>query len=692
MMALAGISGDGKYREAMLAAGRASGWKTGPRLFDADDHCVGQTYAELYLLYRDKGMIGPLRDKFDAILAKPPPDGNLEMAGREGPARENWAWCDALFMGPPAWMRLYAATGDGRYLDFAVRNWWHTTDYLYDRDEHLFFRDSSYFQRREANGRKVFWSRGNGWVIAGLVRVLQSLPTNHPDRPRFENLFRDMAARILSCQQADGLWRSSLLDPASYPLKETSGSGFFTYGLAWGVNQGILDRAAFEPAVQRAWRALAGCVDAQGRLTHVQPIGADPKKFREDSTEVYGIGAFLLAGSEVYRMAVLESGRNLAVTVSNEAGFSRECETVELHSADLPPNFRDVSHAAVMDGTSSRIIDSQAYASQPGRAADTLLFQVDLAPGEKRTYLIPAAAAPAARPPPIVKTFARQVPERVNDMAWESDRIAHRMYQLDLIRVEGTISSGIDVWSKRTRGLIVDRFYASRDYHNDHGEGLDDYHVSRSRGCGGLGIWDGRKLHVSLNFRSARVVTTGPVRSEFELTYDAWDAGGRRVSELKRISIDAGSNMSRAESVFTSDDPSPLQVGVGIALRPNGGAIRREAGEGWMSYWQPADRDRGSIGCAVVFPSGGIGEFTSENATLQKPTPAQLTTPDSEGLPAVSNLLAIVQALPGRPLVYWLGAGWSRSGDFPDGKSWEAYVSRFNERLHSPLRVTWDGE
>ena len=115
--------------------------------------------------------------------------------------------------------------------------------------------------------------------MAGLVRMLQYLPMNHPDRPRFEQLFKDMAEKILTCQQPDGLWRASLLDPASYPAKETSGSGFFTYALAWGVNQGLLDRAKFEPAVRKAWTALVGCVDADGKLTHVQPVGADPKKF-----------------------------------------------------------------------------------------------------------------------------------------------------------------------------------------------------------------------------------------------------------------------------------------------------------------------------------------------------------------------------------------------------------------------------
>jgi rhamnogalacturonyl hydrolase YesR len=305
MMALVGISGDAKYRAAMLAMGATNEWKLGPRKLNADDHAVGQTYCELYFLWRDPKMIAPLRARFDEILAQPSDAPSLDFTLPKHKSLELWSWCDSLFMGPPTWVRLYAATGEKKYLDFAMTNWWRTTDYLYDKDEHLFFRDSTYFKKTEANGKKVFWGRGNGWVMGGLVRVLQYLPTNHPERPRFEQLFKDMAAKILTCQQPDGLWRASLLDPDSYPLKETSGSGFYTYALAWGVNQGLLDRAQFEPAVRQAWTALVGCVDADGKLTHVQPVGADPKKFAEDSTEVYGVGAFLLAGSEVYRLAVL---------------------------------------------------------------------------------------------------------------------------------------------------------------------------------------------------------------------------------------------------------------------------------------------------------------------------------------------------------------------------------------------------
>jgi rhamnogalacturonyl hydrolase YesR len=305
-MALAGISGHRKYRDAMQQMGEGNGWKLGPKRYHADDHIVGQTYAELYLQLREPKMIEGMRTQFDDLLAHPH-EGTLEFTVPGN--QDRWSWCDALFMAPPAWLRLWSATGDQRYFDFAVQNWWRTSDYLYDKDEHLYYRDSNYFDKREANGQKVFWSRGNGWVMGGLVRMLQFLPPGHPERARFEQQFKEMATRILSLQQADGLWRASLLDPASYPMQEASGSSLYTYALAWGVNQGMLERSAYSPAVHKAWQALVRMVDANGKLTHVQPIGLAPKVYDSEATEVYGVGAFLLAGSEIHRLAVMEQAK-----------------------------------------------------------------------------------------------------------------------------------------------------------------------------------------------------------------------------------------------------------------------------------------------------------------------------------------------------------------------------------------------
>ena len=392
MMAMAGVSGDPKYRDAMLAKGETNDWQLPSyqgRKYHADDQCIGQVWTELYFLYRENRMIEPMRAKMDFILANPPPEQNLDwLAGKH---QDTWSWCDALFMAPPTWLRLSAATGDERYMDYAVSNFWHTTDFLYDKDEHLYFRDSSFFDKREANGQKVFWSRGNGWVFAGIVRILQYLPSNSPDRPRFEQLFKVMAAKILACQQPDGMWRSSLLDANDYPMPEASGSALFTYGLAWGINQGLLDRAKYEPAIIKAWTALNNCVDPDGKLTHIQPAGSGPAKFSEDSTQPYGSGVFLLAGSEVYRMAVLESAKPIAVTVTNPSDFRRDCDTVEIivmHGGGISAisPMEGWKQIAVLDGVSSHVLDSQVYqcADDLNNPTRKLLFQTDLRSEERR--------------------------------------------------------------------------------------------------------------------------------------------------------------------------------------------------------------------------------------------------------------------------------------------------------------------
>jgi unsaturated rhamnogalacturonyl hydrolase len=734
-MALAGISGDAKYRDAMLAVAESNEWQLGSRQDMADDHCVGQLYAELYFLYRDPKMIAPMRERFDAILANPSTTQSLDFS-QPGHGRDLWSWCDSLFMGPPTWMRLYAATDDTRYMNFAVTNWWRTTDYLYDTNAHLFYRDSTYFDKREANGQKVFWGRGNGWVMAGLVRMLQYLPMNHPDRPRFEQLFKDMADAVAASQQPDGLWHSSLLDPKSYPLPETSGSGFFTYALAWGVNQGLLDHAKFQPVVEKAWTGLVGCVDADGKLTHVQAIGSDPKIFSPDSTDVYGVGGFLLAGSEVYRMAVMEAAKPIReaiftrnpnrppgyviVKVTNPSSFRRDCETVEIPVGQMcttaTSSIEMLHHIAVMDGISSRILDSQTHL-EPDAANDCdspelLLFQVDLAPGETRTYYLLDGSALAGVPQSIVKTFARYVPERHDDFAWESDRIAHRTFgkALETWAAEPLTSSGMDVWIKRGRNLVINEMYGSADYYNQSKDAQDDFKVGKTRGDGGLGIWQDGKLYVSANWRNYRVITTGPIRSEFELTYDAWDINGRKVSETKRISIDAGSNMSRMESIFSSDDNSPLKIGVGLAERPgknvivpdgspeidswtnttDRGLVVQNQTEGWMAYWQPQDFYKGTIGDAIVLPRDTVEVFTNDRPDL----PASVAAPTktiTEGQPAIRNFLAIAPAQIGQPFVYYMGAGWTQSGDFTNAADWDNYIRRFAERRDEPLQVNVTG-
>jgi unsaturated rhamnogalacturonyl hydrolase len=300
VMAMADVSRDAKYLAAMRAMGEANQWRPGLRPGHADDYAVVATYAKLFQIDKDKRMLAPSLALFDFLVTRPYDE---PLAWGNAIETRELAWCDALFMGPPALAAVSVATGDRKYLDLASRLWWKTTDYLYDKQERLYYRDSRYFQSREPNGRKVFWSRGNGWVIAGLARLLGDVPADYPDRARFEALFKEMAERIAALQGADGYWRASLLDPESLPNPETSGTGFFTYALAWGINSGLLDRGTYEPAVRRGWTALVKAMQPDGMLGWVQRIGDKPGATSWETTEVYGVGALLLAGSEVYRLA-----------------------------------------------------------------------------------------------------------------------------------------------------------------------------------------------------------------------------------------------------------------------------------------------------------------------------------------------------------------------------------------------------
>lgn len=286
---------------ALMEMGEKNNWQIGRRFDHADDIAISQTYIDLYRLKKDRKMIQPTIDAIRKIQTEK--SNEVEKHGII------WWWCDALFMAPPTFAKLGKTLDDKSYFELNDKFFAETYNLLYNTEEHLFARDASYLinekgeGKREANGKKVFWSRGNGWVAGGLVRLLKELPKDYPKKVFYENIYKEMMEKIVSIQQADGLWRSSLLDPESYPGGEASGSGFYIYALAWGINNKILDRRKYLPAVKKAWTGLNTLVTAEGKVGWTQPIGADPRRnFNAESWEVYGAGAFLLAGSEIAKI------------------------------------------------------------------------------------------------------------------------------------------------------------------------------------------------------------------------------------------------------------------------------------------------------------------------------------------------------------------------------------------------------
>jgi len=297
LLAASKTTGDLQYRDAVIKYATSKNWKlVNDRFPHADDMAFGKAYLDLYLDApagkREAVRMADTKAILDQLIVRP-----------DDPKKLLWWWCDALYMAPPVLARMALITGDKRYLDYMDKEWWETSASLYSPTNHLYFRDDRYFTQHEKNGQPIFWARGNGWVMGSFVKVLQVMPKDYPTRGKYIAQYKEMADKLASLQGSDGLWRSGLLDPADYDLPEISGSAFFTYSMAWGVNNGILDRAKFQPIVEKSWAAMTTHIYADGRLGSIQPIDGQPGVFKPSASYVYGVGGFLLAASEMDRLA-----------------------------------------------------------------------------------------------------------------------------------------------------------------------------------------------------------------------------------------------------------------------------------------------------------------------------------------------------------------------------------------------------
>lgn len=663
-MAWAKIANDDKQLDFLKSVGEANKWKGGPERFFADDYCVGQTYAELFMLYKDSSMIKPMIDLGNDILKQPHTESLLwNFPG--GLHNREWAWCDALFMGPPTLGYLYKVTGDKKYLDGMNRLWWKTTNYLYDSTEHLYFRDSRFFEKKEKNGAKVFWSRGNGWVIAGIARILENMPANYTDRKGYERIFKAMAKRIASLQLPDGTWHASLLDPNNYPQKESSGTGFFTYALTWGINNGYLSYDQYYPVVEKAWNALIGCLHENGKLGFVQVPGAAPEKVTFDDTEVYGVGAFLLAGTELFKL-LYEKDAATKITVQNTTIINRRSELVEIKWNKLSSLKFKPENTTIINVQTGEEIPSQIVYGK-NLLPELIIFQSKSAAGSTSFFIV-KKQKPQKYPN---QTFGRIVPERMDDFAWENDCIAFRMYG-PALQKSGEISSGIDIWAKRTNALVIDKWYKGNDYHKDHGEGCDFYGVGKTLGAGGIAPFINNKLYPSNNFASYKVIENGPLRTKFELNYNSWNAAGTEVKETKTITLDAGSFLNKIEVKYNFKTAT-LPVALGIAILPGDGNSWTQTGKyGILAYEQPLQEN---------------GKITSGVVILKPSLDGEIQMTEKDHYNHTGHYILKTTIKKNEIFNYYQGASWDKEGSFKSFDNWKQYLENKVVELNNPLKI-----
>jgi unsaturated rhamnogalacturonyl hydrolase len=366
------------------------------------------------------------------------------------------------------------------------------------------------------------------------------------------------------------------------------------------------------------------------------------------------VGMLGLASARVMAIDALQSGSTAAgvstVTAENPLAMARSAETLEIPWKG--------ENATVFDAGTP--IPSQIVEGK-------LLFQYDFGPGQSKTFTVTSAPSPIFP----VRAYGRHVPERMDDYAWENDRIAFRIYGPALMakppRGEGLISSGIDVWLKRTRNPVIEKWYKSKSYHNDTGEGLDCYKVGSGRGCGGVAVLVDGKFYISQNWKLQKTLAVGPIRTAAEITYASWDCGnGVSVAETRKIMLDAGSNLNRFESRFeiTGTNSVTLAVGMDVSsAHQHKGKLVGGIAKGFLANWEAEQKSNGSTATAILVPMATGEGKDNVNAFL----------------------IAPVQS--GVPFVWYAGAGWSKSGDFADAAAWTAAVEQFSARQKVPIKI-----
>lgn len=654
-MAWAKMANDQTQMNFLISVGAENAWEIDPD--KTEDFGKGQMYTNLFGIYQDSSMIKPLLYLGDKLLDNILPKSTLHQF--KGDFYES-EWNDSFFTGLSTLGNIYTLTGNVKYLDRLNDLWWAWSDHFYDRENQLYFVGSRNLGKKE-NPNKVFAISINGRVLAELIKIINQLPADYPARNRFVNLFLNITKRIAGLQLSDGTWNNDLLYQKKYSGRDIGDTGLFTYSMAWGINQGYLSYNQYISVIKKSWSAMREFLQPVGKQNFGK--GSD-NLFRRANAHDLGThytGAFLLAGTELFKLMFNRDSSAKKLVVVNTIPLDRKEEIVELQWKQFEESNFDPKNIKVVNAQTNQEIPSQVVYNG-GQIPVSIIFQTEVSAGNTDYYYF------KKQKPGIYtnRTYGRQVPERYDDFTWENDRIAFRMYGAAL-DARPDNAKGIDLWAKKTSKMIIDEWYKTNDYHKDHGDGLDAYHVGMTLGAGNSAPLHDNNLVFSGNYSSYRILDAGPLRLVFELVYQPWEVNNRMVQQVKTISLDAGSNINKITDRFQFEGKE-LTIAAGITKHKNDGSISINKEHGFISYWDQADGnkvDNGKIGVGILIPKYENVDFKDDLGHLL----------------AVSTLSSYNQQF-----VYYQGGAWNRSGLFENQQVWIDYLVDFSRKLESPLR------
>jgi len=681
-----------------------------------------------------------------------------------------WWWADALYMVMPVMTKMYKLTGEIKYLDKLTDNFLWSDSLMYDKDEQLYYRDAKYIYpkvKTACNEGKSFWARGDGWVLAGLAKVLADMPQDYKNRAIFVQRFRELAEGVARVQRPDGYWSRSMLCEDDAPGPETSGTAFFTYGMLWGVNNGYLDKETYAPVIEKAWKYLSEtALQPDGSIGFVQPIGEKPdptKTVDAHSQAPFGTGAWLLAACEMVRYInadpLIERPNPDKVTNSiyhhtpgtptaNVGGsFIAAAPTGRPHAAD--PMLRYCGHEAFgsyeianpTDENIAQVIELTTMESlrKSNCAVAREFFFLDSDRNEvpyqithDGKVLVYCSVRPHSS---IALTMwkgqpldyelicnGRIYPNRWDDLVWENDRCAWRLYGPKAHEHMKNSAYGFDTFVKNTPHPIQDQLYHNEltsygvnermkkagrggewnevhrgyTYHRNHGAGMDAYTVGATLGAGAAALGPlsssskGEELVYPLYYEKAEILDNGPLRftvrmtmPEQKLPSTGSDGEGHSFREVRLITQDCGSHFARVEITYEGiTDPTPICAGIVVhESNPNGYVLNEK--EGFVTYADPLDNaDKRMNGEHYI----GIFMPIMKNEKLNVKKEVKYLPLAEKRAGGIGHAIIQTTYTPGQPFVYYTGSAWSLY-DVPTHAIWQETLRHEARILQNGLQV-----